>query len=58
MGRDRTVASELLKELRAELRTVDEQAQFADATERARVTDVYHEAIAEFERQLAAINRK
>ena len=29
-----------------------EQGRFADDTERARVTDVYHDAIAEFERRL------
>ena len=55
---DRTVASELLAEMRDGLRTIGEQAQFADDTEKARVIDVYHDAIAEFERRLAAVSRK
>lgn len=49
---DRTVASELLAELRAGLRTIDEQGRFADDAEKSRVTDVYHDAITEFERRL------
>jgi hypothetical protein len=55
---DRTVALGLLTEMRDGLRTIDEQAQFADDTEKARVIDVYHDAIAEFERRLAADRRK
>ncbi len=55
---DRQVAMGLLTELRDGLRKIDEQAQFADETEKARVVDVYQDAIAEFERRLAADRRK
>ena len=55
---DRAVASELLAELRDGLTAIDREAVFADATEKSRVTDVYHDAIREFERRLAAANGK
>lgn len=49
---DRKIAAELLAEMRESLQTIDQQAQFADANEQARVLDIYHDAIAHFERRL------
>jgi hypothetical protein len=55
---DRDVANGLLSELRANVRTIDQKATFADATEKARVNDVYQDAIVEFERRLAPVDTK
>jgi hypothetical protein len=52
----RDVANELLTEMRTNLRTIETQGQFADDTEKSRVTDVYHEAITEFEHRIAKAN--
>lgn len=55
---DREVASGLLSEMRANVRTIEQKATFADATEKARVNDVYQEAVTEFERRLAPLHTK
>lgn len=52
---DPAVARSLLAELRSAVETIDQYAVFADQTERARVIDVYEDAIAEFERKLSTI---
>lgn len=49
---DRATALGLLAEMRAALRAIDDQGIFADDSEKARVVDVYHDAIASFERKL------
>ena len=55
---DRDTANGLLSEMRRGLRAIHEQGQFADDSEKARVTDVYDEAIVEFERRLVTAGQK
>lgn len=49
---DRDVALQLQTDLRNNLRTISQSAQFADDTERARVVDVYQDALSELDRRL------
>jgi hypothetical protein len=51
---DPKVARELLEEMKSGLRMIHEQARFADDIEKARVTDVYLDAISQFESRLNA----
>ena len=53
---DPVVARSLLAELHSAVQIIDQQAIFADASERARVIDVYQDAITEFERRLSLQN--
>jgi hypothetical protein len=50
---DRAVAEGLLAEMRMNVKTINRDAVFADAAERARVIDVHEDAITVMERRLA-----
>src|SRR5262249_19139653 len=52
---DRSAAIRLLGEMRDGLSLINEKAVFSDDNERARVVDVYHDAITIFERRLANV---
>lgn len=53
---DRDAATKLLAEMRENVQTIEKNAEFADAAEKARVVDVHHQAITVFERRLSGMN--
>ena len=53
---ERAALQTLLRTLRENVRSMNAQAQFGDEGEKARVNDVYHEAITELEKRLTGLN--
>jgi len=54
---DRVVAEGLLAEMREAVKTIEQEAVFADAAERASVLDVHQDAIVALERRIASASR-